>query len=99
VSCTDPRSNSSWYADGPSSFKKPGLTSSYLAACLALPADDDSSCRLGKISRRCPKRVLGGEQAPARCSTVVGGAGWLLGIEIVSASKIEAEVFYEEKVE
>lgn len=30
----------------------------YLVACLALPADDDSSCRLGKISRRCPKRVL-----------------------------------------
>jgi hypothetical protein len=30
----------------------------YLAACLALPADDDSSCRLGKISQRCPKRVL-----------------------------------------
>jgi hypothetical protein len=29
----------------------------------------------------------------------VGGAGWLLGIEIVSASKIEAENFYEEKVE
>jgi hypothetical protein len=71
----------------------------YLVACLALPADDDSSCRLGKISRRCPKRVLSGEQAPARCSTVVGGAGWLLGIEIVSASKIKAEVFYEEKVE
>jgi hypothetical protein len=40
-----------------------------------------------------------GEQAPARCRTVVGGAGWLLGIEIVSASKIEAENFYEEKVE
>jgi hypothetical protein len=30
---------------------------------------------------------------------VVGGAGWLLGVEIVSALKVKAETFCEEKVE